>query len=288
MTKSNVIAISFASFTAAAVLTASSTFATVLVDEFDGPTLDLAKWTPSFAFGNSALNQGGGVLSIVNRGRITAVPMFGDSMITGTVQLNQSLDAFAVVIRSDGSFAPAFGESATGVRVSFRPLNNPDNNAAVSVRDIDQNQALGHASANIQIGVPFDFMVNDLGGEISVFVDDMANPVLVVNSTSDSGDTIIFHNRERVLADLQADIDWLQLESLELESEVLTVRVSRGEISWEDEAMDGTYDIEFASHPQGPWYSSWSIFTDIPATGGIISRPLPRFFRIRRHYYPAP
>jgi hypothetical protein len=216
MKRFNTVAISLGSFATVAVFTASSAFATVLVDEFDGPTLDLANWTPSFAFGSSALNQGGGELSIVNRGRITAVPMFGDSKITGTVQMNQSLDAFAVVIRSDGTFTPAFGETANGVRVSFRPLNNPDNNAAVSVRDIDQSLTLGNASPNIQVGVPFDFILKDLGGQVSVFVDDLINPVLTVNSTSDSGDKVTFHNREKIFqsSDFVADFDRVEIRQI--------------------------------------------------------------------------
>jgi hypothetical protein len=46
-------------------------------------------------------------------------------------------------------------------------------------------------------------MIKDLAGSVSVFVIDMVNPVLVVDSPSDSGDNIAFYNRERVTADYE-------------------------------------------------------------------------------------
>jgi len=119
------------------------------------------------------------------------VPTFGDSKITGTAQINHIFDIFNTFIRNDGTFNPTFGAIANGITIGFRPLNNPDGPALV-VHDLD-------------VGVPFNFMVKDLGGQVSVFVDDMVTLALVANSASDSGDHVVFHNRERVTADYIAN-----------------------------------------------------------------------------------
>jgi len=213
MSRKSTHVFSLASFSFLMALTVSTVQGTVLVDEFDGPTLDTLKWTPSFAFGNSGLSQGGGVLTFTNRGRITAVPTFGDAKISGTVQINDPLDFFTTSFRNDGTFNPTFGAIANGITVGLRPLGNPDGPAVV-INDLDAGVRLGDAEPNIQLGVPFTFMVKDLAGEISVFVDDMITPVLVVNSVNDSGDMIVFHNRERVTGNYDADFDRVEIRQI--------------------------------------------------------------------------
>ena len=69
-------------------------------------------------------------------------------------------------------------------------------------------------------------------------------------------------------------------------AEIVDIHPRRNEITWEDPLESGTYDIEWAAHPQGPWHSSWDKMVGIPATGGTIVRPWPRFFRVQHRFLP--
>lgn len=69
-------------------------------------------------------------------------------------------------------------------------------------------------------------------------------------------------------------------------AETVEIHPRHNEITWEDPYGQGTYDIEWAAHPNGPWYSSWDNMVGLPATGGTMTMPWPRFFRLQYRFLP--
>lgn len=66
-----------------------------------------------------------------------------------------------------------------------------------------------------------------------------------------------------------------------LADDLFIAQFENGVISWEDNASNGTYRVEWCSSPtNGRWIQDWSSQMQIAATGGILSVEIPLFFRI--------
>lgn len=53
-----------------------------------------------------------------------------------------------------------------------------------------------------------------------------------------------------------------------------------GNLSWSNSAEWGLHRVEWASSLTGPWQSTWSHLTGIPANGGVSQASVPMFYRV--------
>jgi len=177
-----------------------NTFADSLLDQFDGPLINSSDWNISFtSYGNSAVEQNAGLLTIKNGAFLTAKNPFGNPTISGKFSFTGwEYDRFQVIFRSDGiqndSQFPL-----NGVGVQFTPSSNPDFGSSKTVQFFNYNNftTLASASPTISMNTFYEFKITDNGSNISVFLENMVVPLFSYSTSSTYGDMVQIRNREQ-------------------------------------------------------------------------------------------
>lgn len=190
-----------------------------LRDDFNGSTVDTSLWTTSLPFsglpfGPSALNEGGGSLSFVNRGTLITKDDFGPVDITGRFTITGGdQDMFKIVLRTDGTFTGAYHESANGIAVRWGHVGFNSYNIEFEHRVTPSDGiALADATYPISVNTTYDFRISDDGSRISFYINDFNTPVLSTVTSFDEGNKIALYNRHyQSGAAYSTSLDYVQI-----------------------------------------------------------------------------
>jgi hypothetical protein len=183
---------------------APATLAATLNDDFNGSSINSALWSIHHPSSDSSAVEGGGVVTVLNRGGLITkdgfsgpIEISGRFAITGNVH-----DLFTFVIGTTGSSLPTYGTFSDGMR--FNWLKMTDGGQIVNVVSIDQitggnpatdtNLALG--TFNFAFDQFYDFKITDNGSVVSLYFDDLNTPLLTGTSSLRPGNKVGFYNRE--------------------------------------------------------------------------------------------
>jgi len=165
----------------------------LLTDDFSSPNVDLVKWEIAIPFGGSSVNQNGGFVTVSERGTlISEASFYGDIQISGSFTLNQDLEHFKIVARTDGliptgnSFAERngviFAFSNDGDQISIQRIDSDNNHINLAVK-----------SYALQTGQTYRFSASLIGSSLQLAVDGVEE--LTATSDYSSGARIALFSR---------------------------------------------------------------------------------------------
>jgi len=198
---------------------------TTLTDFFNGSSLDTTKWTASTPFSDSSVSVSGGNLILDNRGRLLSKAGFDEPIdLTMGFQITGNIhESFKVFLRTDGVSTNAPGEFDRGIFASFR-IQSDTGQASGNITLSQQNHpfSLGmlatgtYALALNQTNV---IRLTDDGYNVSLYINDLANPFLSYSIADSFGNQIGFFNREGtgagsgISAGSQVRVDFVSITS---------------------------------------------------------------------------
>jgi hypothetical protein len=177
-------------FLIAAVFTAK---AQLVTDDFNDGVIDTSKWGTS-TFGSGTVTEDSGTLNLTNRGRIVCTTTFPlgialDMRVTFSGAVSEE---FKVVLRTDGAFGGAYGETLNGVVVALRPSVDK-----VEIIDFTAGGVyLQDVPYVLNTGLAYDLRITDDGSTLNVYVNDFTTPVATASTASNSGTKLSVYNRE--------------------------------------------------------------------------------------------
>ncbi len=177
----------FASFLIPAALSAQ----VVLTDDFSSPSVDSLKWIVATPVGGSSVNQSGGFVTLTERGTLISQNSFsGDIQISGSFTMNQNLEHFKIVARTDGSIPSGnsfaerngiiFAFSNDGDQISIQRIDSNNNHTNLAVKSYALQSGQTYSFSASLIGTSIGFTVNGVeeltaisdyssGGKIALF-----------------------------------------------------------------------------------------------------------------------
>ncbi len=183
--------------------------AQVLSDDFNGMTVNTNIWNVILPFAQSQITESGGSLTMTGKGTLATVAGFNSPYeISGSVTLNNSLEHFSIVLRSDLSVWPpdAGYDEFTGINVVFSADGNQ-----ISIQQFDpsnQNPTfLALTNFNISVGQPYNFKIIDTGTRISLAIN--GTTLLTGQSTFSTGNKIAFRSRE--FSNTSSSLDYVSI-----------------------------------------------------------------------------
>jgi hypothetical protein len=200
-----------------------------LYDDFSGTSVNTSLWTVEDPFSDSSAIEGGGDLTINNRGGLltqsgfsTPFEINGSFAFTGNVH-----DLFSFVIETTGSTLYPYGTYANGIR--FNWAKESDTGVLENIVSIDQitggnpaddvNLALGNYDFNFNQFYNFEITYD--GTNIALYFGNMDTPLLTAtDSTPQAGNQIGFYNREgaaagsSISAGSQVQIQYISIQTV--------------------------------------------------------------------------
>lgn len=173
---------------------------TIFEENFDNPSLNSELWEAVQPFDTSSISQTNGLLNLKSRGQILTKEIYGpDLEISGKLVLNHTNEVITIVIRSDGSYSDPRYAELNGVKIQIfgKGQMNIDGQAA---------------TFPLPLGSPFQFTLRDFRNNIQLFIDNLAKPLIQLETSIRSGGKIGIYNRE--LDYLEAGIDQIQLSEI--------------------------------------------------------------------------
>ena len=169
-----------------------------LNDNFNGTTVDTSLWSVILPFSQSQVTESGGFLTTVGRGILATTAGFSSPYsISGAVTLNNSLEHFQVILRSDLSYDTASGisqyDELDGIHVSFSA-----DGGQISIQQFDGSNPnppiLAEENYNFTVGQLYDFSITDTGSEVSLAID--GQNLISSDTIFGTGNQIAFYSRE--------------------------------------------------------------------------------------------
>ena len=162
--------------------------AQTIVDDFNGTTIDPAKWTIAASSTGSA-SVGSGYLNVTDGGGITSVAQYPVGLtIEGKFKITDNYDALRIVIQ--------YHEAANGVGIKFVSSQHIDRWNEVSIQNPNYSAPWGiELRTPLNLGTLYDFKIVDTGTVVSVYLTDLVNPILSTSTTDRGGNTFSVYNR---------------------------------------------------------------------------------------------
>jgi hypothetical protein len=177
--------------------------AQTLIDSFGGTSVNSANWQVITPFADSSVVEGGGDVTLTNRGMLLSQNPFGPIItITGQFEITGSIhDQFAITLDTTGSITNPHGAFDNGIQ--FQVISQFDNGSTSNnvninaISDDIQTISIVNATMPINIGQVYDFKVTDDGFNTAFYVGNLETPILTMSlDQSGFGDLVGFNNRE--------------------------------------------------------------------------------------------
>jgi hypothetical protein len=163
----------------------------LLTDDFNDSTINPALWTVILPNGGSSVIENGGALTTAGRGILGSVAGFTSPYtISGSFTMNDSLEHFNVVFRTDLS-AGDFGERR-GIFVSFS--NDGDQISIQRYSNAGDNELLAVKSYSLATSQSYSFEIMDTGSVVMLSIGGTLE--LTGSSNYSTGNKIGFYSRE--------------------------------------------------------------------------------------------
>jgi len=184
-------------------LVAASLHAQTLIDSFGGTSVNSANWEAITPFADSSVVEGGGDVTLTNRGMLLSQNGFGPIItITGQFEIVGNVhDQFMITIGTTGSITNPHGAFVNGIQ--FQVISQFDNGSTSNnvninaISDDIQTISIVNATMPINIGQLYDFKVTDDGFNTAFYVGNLETPILTMSiDQSGFGDLVGFNNRE--------------------------------------------------------------------------------------------
>jgi hypothetical protein len=198
--------------------------AQILFDDFNSTSVNTSLWNVVLPFSQSQVSESGSYLTTAGRGILATAAGFNSPYtVSGAVQLNNGLEHFGTVLRSDLTTSTASGLSQyyvlTGIYVEFSADGNQ-----VSIQQIDASDPnppiLAEASFDFTLGQLYDFSITDMGSSVSLSIN--GTDLLLAATSFGTGDLIAFQSRE--FSATSSSLDFVRVSPVpEPSSLVLTV-----------------------------------------------------------------
>jgi hypothetical protein len=196
----------------------------VVVDHFDGPTLDQGKWETFLPWSCSRAEQANGVVEFQARGHLRLaqeVPVTGDGVeiVVRFQYLSGGGDFFHTIILTDASPEPVWGFASNGVELTFSGFGSFNSPFFMGV-PFGDNLVLGPPSASggvpMSPGDHFEARMQIQPGVLRAELSNLDHPgtKFVLTRTwsgTPRGNRIIFSNRE--LCDSRTNLDFVSIRS---------------------------------------------------------------------------
>jgi hypothetical protein len=176
--------------------------AQVLSDDFNDITIDSALWQVRQPFLDSSVSEGGGAVSLLNRGTIisqSGLPTVFDLTSSFTFA-GSEWDRFEMRFRADDSTQDPTGSPHEAIQLSFRFRPNDDETPGprVFLHNFSNNVGTLIASAdyNFTIGAFTPFRLIDDGANIAVYVGDLTTPLFIGTDSAVYGNLLSFASRD--------------------------------------------------------------------------------------------
>lgn len=170
----------------------------LIYDSFNGSSIDPATWTAVTPWANSYVGVSGGDAVFKGIGALVSrSPVSGTSAspidITGSFAFTGNLnDAFHVVLRADGvvddQWGNVGGESVI-FNTTYMTICSQTANGGVDAYNLAYSTAL-------QGNTYYNFRITDNGNNISVYLNDLAQPIASVTSSYGVGQFIALSDRD--------------------------------------------------------------------------------------------
>jgi len=180
------------------LLPIASAQSAVLVDNFDGSSIDASTWAVSTPFPASSVTASAGNAEFRSRGRLLSVADLPASVeITGRVKFLGGRDALHIVTRTDGVTTNPHGEFDTGLRFV---IFSDGEISRVEISPVRNWVSIAYAAAYAPVpqGVWLDFKLVDTGSEAMIFFGDMNSPKLTLGVPDVLGSKLGVFNIESI------------------------------------------------------------------------------------------
>jgi hypothetical protein len=198
---------------------ALASMAQVLIDEFSDGVLDPEGWSVVFPNTNTELYEADGVLTFVNQGIILTQQEFGPSVvIKGRLRFTGSdQDGFMIWFRTDGVLGGVWTVPMNALVLGIRS-SDFDHPAEVDLkrRSVELGEwqiALVNTASRIEMNEWVEFVVEDDGSTVTVYVGDLVTPVIEEAVADDFGDMVVMMNRNRQGSDCVMELDWVEIRT---------------------------------------------------------------------------
>ena len=191
--------------------------AQVLIDEFSDSALDPARWTAVYPNANTDLREADGVLTFVNQGTILATQEFAHPLrIKGRLRFTGSnQDSFNLWFRTDGVLGGVYTQPSNSILLGIRASDfNHPTELDLQLRSAElgiQQLALANTASRLEMNEWVEFVVEDDGSTVTVYVGDLETPAMQVTVPEDFGDMVVLRNRERWGGDCVMELDWVEI-----------------------------------------------------------------------------
>ncbi len=197
--------------------------AVILSDNFNGQSVNISIWTPSAPLSDSQIGVSGGTANFFQRGILVtnnslpnAIDITGRFAFTGG-----SYDQFQINLRTNGVLLSPYYNFQNNIYVGFNRRGGDDGNQTglnnlTLAAGVNTPGVLGNFT--FLDNVFYDFRVLDTGTSISVFIGDLNNPLLSVNTTERTGNLLGIENRGFVpffpTYDNAVKLDFIQISTV--------------------------------------------------------------------------
>ena len=173
---------------------------TVLIDNFSGSAINNALWRAYAPLGDSQMTEAGGNAVFTQRGILVTQADMPDAIeITGRFAFGAgTYDQFQINLRSDGIIDTPYYNFHNNIYVGFNRRGGDDGN---QTGQHNVAIAAGLSTAGVlrdftfATDVFYDFRIVDTGTKISLYLSDLTNPFLSVDTTERTGNLIGLENR---------------------------------------------------------------------------------------------
>lgn len=180
--------------------------ATILKDEFFGPLICPSVWRIHNVSDASSVVVTDGKAVLDSFGSLETVESLPDAIdIRARFRFaGGSVDHFKIGIRTDLALPTA--TDYTGVFVGFDKEHNTIGVAEAGV------EWLAVSNFIFDLNADYDFRITDDGKTIIVYLNDLVNPLIKVQSTHRTGNNMFLHNRE--IGGSKVEIDFVEVKAL--------------------------------------------------------------------------
>jgi hypothetical protein len=195
----------------------------VLTDNFNGTAIDSTLWQASAPLSDSQIGVSGGNAIFTQRGILVSQAAMPNAIeIDGRFAFGGGIyDQFQITLRTDGLIDTPYYNFDNNIYVGFNRQGS-DDGSKNGIENI--GMAAGWSTPGkvgnflFQTDVYYDFRIVDTGSKITLYLDDLTNPFMSVDTTERTGNLIGLENRGVVpwfpTFDNQVKLDYITVSTV--------------------------------------------------------------------------
>lgn len=163
-------------------------------DQFNGSAIDGSTWVITTPESASSVQASGGAAILTGRGGLVSVQRGTSCQIVGSFKFTGDTDRFVVFTRTTGAVDSRWKDIANGLVFRFQQDNSTVGIDEWNSATPESGRVLVQATCPLPSNTTINFKIIDTGSTVSLYVNDLTNPIITTTSTFAAGNRIALDN----------------------------------------------------------------------------------------------